>query len=128
MLKRQLAIAGFHTRVYLAKTFIYALAMPILMVMIPLWIMRDEAEWKDFRALFNPTEWHECLGEICEAFVGCRWYIIGGKAIDQNKFLPYTYYDCEDDLLCCLFLDDAVTMNMLFGGRLTKSPFSKAEK
>lgn len=118
MVKRAFAIASCRTKVFLANALIVGIAIPVFSVVIPYWIWKGESDWAEFRMVFKRSTWRDTFGDITNCHIGSKYFIVGAKNIDHDKFLPYVWYDGEDKMVCCLFLDDAVAMNLMFGGTL----------
>lgn len=117
-MKKALAIAFFHLKVIVIKLLVVLVALPLGVVLTLFWMTRGESDIHDFMALFNPIEWSDTFEDTIEKFFGCRWFVCGARY--GPALPPYAFWDYETKAFCCLWLEDAVMLNLKCGGTLSR--------
>jgi hypothetical protein len=125
-LSRNIAILWMWIKVRTLKLLFLCVGIPLGFCMITWEVIRGQSSLGEYINLFSPYEWQYIFGNGIECYVGCRYWITGVKR-PNAELPPYTYWtDFEE--IGCLFIDDAVAINMIYGGNLTKNPRGKGKK
>jgi hypothetical protein len=118
---RLVQILGFEFRVIVTKIFFVIVTLLLAFIVGPLWLLADKLDVRDIFTVIDPREWDHIWDDSVEAMAGCRWIVKEcsySPWTEGSPLPPYVYYDSDTKGLCALFIEDAIMLNMIYGGTL----------